>query len=278
MQYISFKSGDNKQKLQKVNLLDILPTHGEGRDHIVQNLISKNRQTYIPIFLTQNKYCHCLEFQPDLLNDSNVYLSDTNPYRYDVYISNIHDKKDKKFIFTMHCEGDNTISSFASISSSNNTAFSNTTYVFEDGMEIITDKYFTLNNDDIDYLKEKYTEKLVLISTITYLLTRTITSSYNINDYHNSDFLDLKNLENIEIKEEYRNIINALLGNEEDSEFYYKEILLNYKSAYQLMSNGNIITLQNRPFNNIVSGIDLVDDIDPNYNIDGGKNIDDFKE
>jgi len=53
---------------------------------------------------------------------------------------------------------------------------------------------------------------------------------------------------------------------------------ISFKSAYQLISNGNIITLQNRPFNNIVSGIDLVDDIDPNYNIDGGKNIDDFKQ
>jgi hypothetical protein len=252
--------GDKEHTFHKVNILDVLPTDGEGRDHMIQKLICRNRQTYIPILLDEksiysqnsNYLNYYLEFIPNLMDSG---LSGEKTYDYDVYITNRETKK-KEYLLNMHCAGSSAqdwLSPFGTItfdmararssginnSDDNNRKFKNTTYTFEDGMEIVSKKYFTLDKDDVEYLKSEFPERFVIISIINYLLAQTFSRAYSINAYSRYYFIDITDLKDVEIKKEYRSIINPLLGNDIDLDVFYKIIRIKAVTY----DSGNVIGL-----------------------------------
>lgn len=222
MNTISVNYGENTQSLRPVDPLSLFPIDGDGRDALVQNLICSNRQTFIPVYIrNSSNEDHTLEFIPvsDLgFNNKHAQIS---PYKFDVYLVSRIDNApvQKVYILTMDCIGD---ISWLNEHSIDYKTITQIKYHFDDNMVIYSERYFTLSDDDNEYLIKNFPEKYILINLINYFLINTITSSYNIAGYSSSDFYDLNQLDHVIINKDYRRIINILLSKDIDNEYYMK--------------------------------------------------------
>lgn len=224
MDSVKLKSGNNKQELKEVNFLDMIPTDGETRDAIVQNILCENRKSYMPVQINANYETYYLEFIPNYLNRDSDYFDmygeiKIKPYSFNVNLIEGTSRRGnlgkRHHILEIHCFGNNNRFTFNDDNEPEVKSKKQTTYVFNDGTEIVTEKYFTLNKADEEYLIKHFPEKYVMIGSINHYLTNTITSSYNeLTEYDHAYFLDLEKLLDVEIDEQYAHIVKPLINSQ----------------------------------------------------------------
>lgn len=248
---IKLNSGNNIQKLQKVNPIDMLPHEGEARDAVIQNLICTNRQTYMPVRLSVGFKYYYLEFVPNYLKADekiiNMSFNKIKPYNFIVNLVD-GDTSKKEHILEMHCFGSgNGIFNDSNIKVQEK---KQTSYIFEDGLQIVSDKYFTLNKDDVEYLIENFPERYAMIGAVTYYLLNTVSASYQIANYKYTDFFSRDKLLDIKIDPQHIDTIRALLNlNQTQDVFYeveklptFEDFLRNQHINYDPISGSDHIT------------------------------------